>query len=71
MRDVDTKEDTFVEHSCGCDDGPKKSPCRKLFPVDHFLSIWGAMAEMTHNELDMFVMGQIMASCFQSWSLQH
>ena len=74
MRDVDTEEDdlvkTFVERGCGCDVGPKKSPCSRLFPADHFLSVRGAMAEMTHDELDMFIMGQIMASCFQSSTLQ-
>lgn len=74
MRDVDTEEDdlvkTFVERGCGCDVGPKKSPCSRLFPADHFLSVRGAMAEMTHDELDMFIMGQIMASCFQSSILQ-
>ena len=42
LRDVDTEEEdmvnTFVERGCGCDVGPKKSPCSRLFPADHFLS---------------------------------
>ena len=39
MRDVDTEvEDlvkTFVEHGCGCDVGPNKSPCSRVFTADH------------------------------------
>ena len=35
MRDIDTKEEdlvkTFVQHGCGCDVSPKKSPCSRLF----------------------------------------
>ena len=68
LRDVDTEEEdmvkTFVERGCGCGLGPKKSPCNRL-PANHFLSIRGAMAEMTNDELD-----QTMASCFQCSTLQ-
>ena len=46
------------------------APRIKLFSADRFLSIRGAMAEMTHHELDIFIMGKIMASCFQSSTLQ-
>ena len=48
LRDVDMVK-TFVERGCGCNVGPKKSPCSTLFPVDHFLSVQGAMAEMKCN----------------------
>ena len=39
-----------------------------LFSADHYLSVRGALIEMTHDELDLFVMEQIMANCFVSSS---
>ena len=73
MRSIDTKEEelvtTYADHGCTCDLGPHKSPCCKLFSADHYLSHLCAFAEMTHNELDLFVMRQVMANCFQSPSV--
>ena len=70
MRSIDADEEelvkTFADHCCMCAFGPHKSPCCKLFSADHYLSICGALAEMTNNELDLMVMGQIMAQCFPS-----
>ena len=67
MRSVETKEEelvtTYGDHGCTCDLGPHKTPCCKL------LSLRCAFAEMTHDELDLFVTGQIMANCFQSPSI--
>ena len=42
MRELDDKESDqvkeFVSRSCGCDFGPKKTPCSMLFPVEHYQS---------------------------------
>ena len=70
MRSVDSDEEelvkTFADHGCTCVLGPHKSPCCKLFSADHYLSVRGALTEMTNNELDLMVMGQIRAQCFPS-----
>ena len=74
MREMDEKENDlvkdFASRSCGCDFGPKKTPCSMLFPVEHYQSLRATFAEMSHDELDLFVMGQIMAHCYQSTTLQ-
>ena len=74
MRDLDDKESDlikeFVSWGCGCDFGPKKTPCSMLFPLEHYQSLRTTFTEMSHDELDLFVMGQIMAHCYQSNTLQ-
>ena len=74
MRNLDNKESDlvkdFVSRGCSCDFGPKKTPCSMLFPVEHYQSLRATFAEMSHDELDLFVMGQIMAHCYQSTTLQ-
>ena len=70
MRPMDTEEERliheFAQHGCTCDHGYDKTPCCKSFTEDHYLSFRCAFTEMTHDELDLFVMGQIMANCHQS-----
>lgn len=70
MRPLDIEEEelakTFADHGCKCTLGPNKSPCCQLFSVDHYLSLRCAFAELTHTELDMMVMGEIMSTCFHS-----
>ena len=70
MCPLDIKEEdlvkTFADHGCKCTLGPNKSPCCRLFAVDHYLSLRCAFAELTHTELDMMVMGEIMSTCFHS-----
>ena len=76
MRELDDKENDLVERfvsqgcSASCDFGPKKTPCSMLFPVEHYKSLRAALSEMSHDELDLFMMGQIMAHCYQSTTLQ-
>ena len=41
-----------------------------LFPVEHYQSLRATSAAMTHDELDLFIMGQVMAHCYQSTTLQ-
>ena len=70
MRPIDTDEEelvkTFADHGCTYAFGPHKSPCCKLFSEDHYLAVRGALSEMTKDELDLMVMGQIMAHCSPS-----
>ena len=70
MRSIDTDEEElvkmFADHGCTCAFGPHKSPCCKQFSEDHYLAVRGALSEMTKDELDLMVMGQIMAHCSPS-----
>ena len=59
----------FVVKGCGCDIGPSRSQCSRLFPIEHFRSIRSTFAELSHDELDLVVMGQVMAHTFQSTSV--
>lgn len=69
VRPMDSEEERliheFVEHGCACDFGHHQSPCCRQFSEDHYLSLKCAFSEMTHDEMDLFVMGQIMANCHQ------
>ena len=56
---------TFADIGYTCEFGPHKSPSCKLFSADHY---GGVLVEITHDELDLFMMGQIMANCFVSFS---
>lgn len=74
MRELDEKETDlvkdFVSRGCTCDFGPRRTPCSMLFPVEHYQSMRSTFTEMSHDELDLIVMGQIMAHCYQSATLQ-
>ena len=59
----------FVVRGCGCDVGPNRSHCSRLFPVEHYRSFRSTFAELSHDELDLVVMGQVMAHTFQSATL--
>ena len=54
----------FAQDGCKCDLGPNKSPCCTTIIVDHFRCVRCQMLELTHDELDLVVMGQVMAGCF-------
>jgi len=73
MRELDDKENDlvkeFASRDCGCDFGPKKTPCSMRFSVEHYQSLRATFSEMSHDELDLFVMGQVMAHCYQSTTL--
>ena len=56
----------FIQESCKCDLGPNHSPCSTSITVDHFRSVRCQMADLTHDELDLVVMGQVMAGCFSA-----
>ena len=59
--DEKTVVTTFMQSTCGCKKGLGSSPCSPLFSVDHLLSVRGSCSELTCSELDMVVMGQLMA----------
>ena len=73
-RSLDDQEEArvraFVDRCCECDNGPAKTPCSMLFPVEHYRSLRATFAELSHDELDLLVMGQVMAHTFQSPMLQ-
>ena len=75
MRELDDMENDLVKEfvsqgcSASCDFGPKKTPFSMLFPIEHCRSLRATFAEMSHDELELFVMGQIMADCYQSTTL--
>ena len=67
-RDLDEAEEQliqqFAQDGCKCDLGPNKSPCCTTITVDYFRSVRCQMLELTHDKLDLVVMGQMMAGCF-------
>ena len=74
-RDLDEAEEQliqqFAQDGCKCDLGPNKSPCCTTVTVDHFQSVHSQMLELTHDELDLVVMGQVMAGCFSRETSAH
>ena len=65
QRELDEAEEQliqqFVRDGCKCDHGPNHSPCCTSISADHFRSVRCQMTELTHDELDLVVMGQVMA----------
>ena len=70
QRELDVMEEQliqeFVREGCKCDLGPNRSPCSSSITIDHFRSVRCQMADLTHDELDLVVMGQVMAGCFSA-----
>ena len=70
QRDLDVTEEQliqeFVQDSCMCDLGPNHTLCSSSITVDHLQAVRCQMADLTHDELDLVVMGQVMAGCFSS-----
>ena len=50
----------FVTKTCGCTVA-KGSPCSSLFPLDYYISHRLQATELTHNELDLVIMGSLMS----------
>ena len=74
-RELDETEERviqqFVNDGCKCDLGPNRSPCCTTITAEHFRSVRCQMAELTHDELDLVVMGQVMAGCFSGETSSH
>ena len=47
--------------TCGCHKGAASRPCSSQFLVDHFTAVRASCSELTRSELDMAIMGQLMA----------
>ena len=52
---------SFVTATCGCNKGSKSRPCSQKFTADYILSVRASCAELARHELDMAVMGQLLA----------
>ena len=59
----------FVNRGCRWGNGPNKSHCSLLFPIKHYCSFSSTFVELSHDELDLLVIGHIMAHTFQSVTL--
>ena len=68
QRELDATEERLIQEftrdGCKCDLGPNHSPCCTSIKAEHFRSVRCQLAELTHDELDFVVMGQVMAGCF-------
>ena len=51
----------MIESACGCRKGLNSQPCSTQFPADHLMSVRSSCSELSCSELDMVVMGQLMA----------
>ena len=75
QRTVDEAEERliqqFAQDGCKCDLGPNRSPCCTTITAEHFRSVRCQMLELTHDELDLVVMGQVMAGCFSGETSLH
>ena len=56
----------FVAHTCGCKKADGRKPCSSLFPVQHYVDVRGQAAFLTHNELDMVLLGSVMSTVLDS-----
>ena len=50
----------FIEDTCGCTLA-KGSPCSATFPLEHYVTHRMQAAELTHNELDLVILGSLMS----------
>jgi len=74
QRELDEVDDhlikQFAQDGCKCDFGPNKTSCCTSISLEHFRSVRCQVAELTH-ELDLVVMGQVMAGCFAGETSSH
>ena len=61
----------FVRVSCKCDLGPNNQPCSTTITREHYQSVRCQMAELSRDELDLVVLGQVMAGCFSDATSSH
>ena len=68
QREEDVVEERLIQEyakdGCACSVGPDKSPCCQSITLDHYRSVRSQMAELSHDELDLAIMGQVMAGTF-------
>ena len=51
----------FIETTCGCKKANGK-PCSSLFPLDHYIDLRAQSSLLTHDELDLVLLGCIMCT---------
>ena len=51
----------FVQDTCGCTKADGK-PCSSLFSMEHYLELRAQASFLTHDELDLVLMGSIMST---------
>ena len=51
----------FVACGCSCQHANKKTPCHRLFTADEYRTMRGDCRELTQDELDLVIMGQLSA----------
>ena len=51
----------FKEATCGCTKNDGKA-CSDLFPLDHYIELRAQASFLTHDELDLTLMGSIMST---------
>ena len=51
----------FVQQTCGCDLA-KGGPCSDLFSLEHYIILRGHCSFLTHDELDLTLLGTIMST---------
>ena len=56
----------LVAHGCSCNLGPKDTPCHKLFSAVQCQELRGECRELTKEELDLVVMGELRALTLQT-----
>ena len=75
QRQLDEAEEQLIQQfavdGCKCDLEPNRTPCCTSITVEHYRSMCCQMAELTHDELDLVVMGQVMAGCFSGEMSSH
>ena len=74
-RELDEAEEhliqRFTQSGCHCVLGSNQNPCCSTITADHYRSVHCQMLELTHDELDLVVMGQVMAGCFSAETSAH
>ena len=60
----------FVASGCKCNLGPKGTPCHKLFSATQYQEMRDECRELTREELDLVVMGELRALTLQDGKTQ-
>ena len=75
IRDIDKREedilDWYSSQGCSCSLGPDGSPCFAQFSRDHYATMREDCAQLTREEKDILIMGQIMAMSNTSTLTRH
>ena len=66
LRESDLKEERkiqqFAHNGCKCTKGPGNTPCCQQFREDHYREMRGQCTELSHEEKDLVIKAQLIAS---------